>query len=52
MEDNKSNETVTAVQDGKDVEMTKQQLDEKREGATRVVEGADNKPHILKRMNS
>ncbi len=51
MEDQK-NETITASQNGTDVQVTKQELQEKAEGTnTRVTEGKDGKPHILSRMN-
>lgn len=45
-------ETVTAVQNGQEVDMTPKELQEKAEGtSTRVVEANDGKPHILTRMN-
>lgn len=50
MSENKK-DLVKVVENGEEKEISQQELNEKKEGATRVVEGNDGKPHILKRMN-
>lgn len=51
MSENNKEDLVKVVENGEEKEMSQQELNEKKEGATRVVEGNDGKPHILKRMN-
>lgn len=52
MAENEKDEKVTVVQNGQEVNMSKQELQEKAEGAsTRVIEAQDGKKHVLSRMN-
>lgn len=49
-ENNDKENLVKVVDNGEEKEITQQELNEKKEGSTRVVEGSDGKPHILKKI--